>query len=521
MCWGLGSLLPSAGPREDSPAVRGKCREATKGDGPRKGRAAPVAGAGAGSPSLQEGRTLKKSKETDLGHDSIGRLLFRLAVPAVTAQLVNMLYNIVDRMYIGHIEGIGAAALTGVGVTFPIIMIISAFSALIGMGGAPRASIKMGQGDYDGAEETLGNCFIVLVGISVMLTAVFLAFRRPLLLMFGASEATLPYADEYLAIYVCGTIFVQISLGMNYFISSQGYATAGMLTVLIGAVTNIVLDPIFIFTFGMGVRGAALATVISQAVSAVWVMIFLIRKSRLRVRPKYFRVRKNIILPALALGVSPFIMQSTESLLNIAFNSSLQTYGGDLAVGAMTILSSLMQILNMPLMGITQGAQPIISFNYGAQNTDRVRKAFKLCILCTVGYSTLFWLLAMLIPGTLVSIFNSDPELMNITVWAMRIYFATVLLMGLQTGCQQTFIAIGQAKSSLFLALLRKIILLIPLIYILPNFFTDKVFAVFLAEPISDTIAVLCTVSLFAYQFRKILSQMEARKKEPTPPSAA
>lgn len=452
---------------------------------------------------------MKRERENDLGHDSVGKLLFRLAVPAVTAQLVNMLYNIVDRMYIGHIEGIGAVALTGVGVTFPIIMIISAFSSLIGMGGAPRASIKMGQNDYDGAEETLGNCFIVLVGISVVLTAAFLVFREPLLLMFGASEVTLPYAESYLAIYVCGTIFVQISLGMNFFISSQGYAKAGMLTVLIGAIINIILDPVFIFALGMGVQGAALATVLSQAVSAIWVMKFLLQKSRLRIRTQYFRVNPKIILPALSLGISPFIMQSTESLLNIAFNSSLQRYGGDLAVGAMTILSSLMQVLNMPLMGITQGSQPIVSFNYGARNTDRVRKAFKLCILCTAGYSTFFWLLAMFLPGALVSIFNSDPELMNITVWAMRIYFATVFLMGLQTGCQQTFIAIGQAKCSLFLALLRKIILLIPLIYILPNFFTDKVFAVFLAEPISDTLAVLCTVSLFTFQFRKILAQID------------
>lgn len=456
---------------------------------------------------------MENSKVNDLANERVGKLLFRLAVPAIAAQLVNMLYNIVDRMYIGHIEGIGATALTGVGVCFPILMVISAFSALVGMGGAPRASIKMGQGDYDGAEKTLGNCFITLLGISVVLTALFLVFKERLLLLFGASENTLPYANSYLTIYVCGTIFVQIALGMNAFISSQGYATTGMLTVLIGAVTNIVLDPLFIFVFQMGVRGAAIATVISQAVSAVWVMAFLFgKRSRLRIRPKNFRLDAKIILPVFALGVSPFIMQSTESLLNIAFNSSLQKYGGDLAVGAMTILSSLMQILNLPLMGLAQGAQPIISFNYGAKNTERVKHAFRLLLIASLAFSLVFWAAVMLFPGMFVTIFNSEEDLMGITKWAIHIYLAAGFLMGAQLACQQTFISIGQAKSSLFLALLRKIILLIPLIYILPNFFENKVFAVFLAEPVSDVLAVTTTVCLFAFQFKRLLAKLGSAK---------
>lgn len=460
---------------------------------------------------------MESSRVDDLANESVGKLLFRLAVPAIAAQLVNMLYNIVDRMYIGHIEGIGAAALTGVGVCFPILMVISAFSSLVGMGGAPRASIKMGQGDFEGAEKTLGNCFITLLGISVVLTIFFLIFKEKLLLLFGASENTLPYADSYLTIYVCGTIFVQIALGMNAFISTQGYATTGMLTVLIGAVTNIVLDPLFIFVFHMDVQGAAIATVISQGVSAVWVMVFLFgKKSRLRIRPQNFRLDAKILLPVFALGVSPFIMQSTESLLNIAFNSSLQKYGGDLAVGAMTILSSLMQILTLPITGLTQGAQPIISFNYGAKNTERVRQAFRLMITAALVFSVAFWASVMLFPGMFVMIFNNEAELMGITIWAIRIYLAVGFVMGAQFACQQTFIAIGQAKSSLFLALLRKIILLIPLIYILPNFFEDKVFAVFLAEPVSDTLAVLTTVSLFAYQFKRLLSQLDNEKAAAT-----
>lgn len=459
---------------------------------------------------------MRTEQENPLGTERVGRLLLRLALPAVTAQLVNMLYNIVDRIYIGHIPDVGAAALTGVGVTFPIIMVIAAFSALIGMGGAPRASIKMGQNDDAGAEEIMGNCLTVLVGISVVLTAVFLFFGRDLLLLFGASGDTIGYASSYMNIYVCGTLFVQLALGMNSFISSQGFAKTSMITVVIGAAINIALDPLFIFTFGLGVQGAALATVLSQAVSAAWVMSFLRgKKTHLRIRRRYLRPKASVMLPVLALGVSPFIMQSTESLVNIALNSSLQAYGGDLAVGAMTILASLMQVLSLPIMGIAQGAQPIAGFNFGAGKNDRVRKTFKLLLISSVTFSVSLWLAMMLIPQVFISLFNNDPELMKVTVWAVRIYMGGAFALGAQFACQQTFIAVGQAKVSLLLALLRKIVLLIPLIYILPNFFADKVFAVFLAEPVSDLLAATITVITFALQFGKILARNKPLAKEP------
>lgn len=457
---------------------------------------------------------MKQQQPADLAHDGIGKLLLRLAVPAIVAQLVNMLYNIVDRIYIGN--GVGSLALTGVGVTFPIIMLISAFSSLIGMGGAPRASIYMGQQRYDKAEQTLGNCFTSLIAVSVVLTIALLCAGKPLLMLFGASTDTIGYAVDYMNIYVCGTIFVQLALGLNTFISSQGFATQSMLTVLIGAVINIVLDPIFIFVFHMGVQGAALATIISQAVSAAWVLWFLFGKStKLKIRKKNLYIKASILLPVLALGVSPFIMQSTESLLNICFNASLQRYGGDLAVGAMTIMSSLMQVLMMPLMGLTQGAQPIIGYNFGAKKNDRVRKAFRLLMISCMAFTTLFWLCVMLFPQLFIRLFNGDPALIRFTTWSIRIYLGAGFIMGAQIACQQTFIAVGQAKSSLFLALLRKIILLIPLIYLLPLFFSNQVFAVFLAEPVSDILATTTTILLFAFQFRKILKNNEPASEFP------
>ncbi len=459
---------------------------------------------------------MQKQVENPLGTERIGRLLCRLALPAVTAQLVNMLYNIVDRIYIGHIPDVGAAALTGVGVTFPIIMIITAFSSLVGMGGAPRASIKMGQKDDAGAEEIMGNCLTVLMGISVVLTAVFLVFGRELLLLFGASSDTIGYASDYMNIYVCGTIFVQLALGMNAFITSQGFAKTSMFTVVIGAAINIALDPVFIFVFDMGVQGAALATVLSQAVSAIWVVRFLSgKKTKLKIRRQYLRPKASVMLPVLALGVSPFIMQSTESLVNISLNSSLQAYGGDMAVGAMTILASLMQVLSLPITGIAQGAQPIAGFNFGAGQNDRVKQTFKLLLIASLTFSTAFWLSIMLLPQVFISLFNNDPQLMEVSVWAVRIYMGGAFALGAQIACQQTFIAVGQAKVSLILALLRKVILLIPLIYILPNFFSDKVFAVFLAEPVSDLLAATVTVITFSFQFRRILARniLPAQKK--------
>lgn len=446
--------------------------------------------------------------EKDLGSGSIGKLLFQLALPAIIAQIINVLYNMVDRMYIGHIPDIGATALTGMGITMPVITAISAFAALVSMGGAPLASIKMGQKKPEEAEKILGNCAGLLVILSLVLTIFFEIFGKDILMIFGASESTIGYAWDYMKIYALGTIFVHLSLGLNAFISAQGYSKISMYTVLLGAICNIILDPIFIFVFDMGVQGAALATIISQALSSIWVVYFLTsKKSFLRLKLKSMRPVPSIILPCLALGLSPFIMQLTESVINVCFNTSLLKYGGDLAVGAMTILGSLMQFSLLPLQGLTQGSQPIISFNYGANNLDRVKKTFKLLLISSVIYSTLFWALSMIAPGLLISIFTSNKELIQFSKWAIHIYMSAVLIFGIQLACQQTFIALGNAKTSVFLALLRKVILLIPLIYILPNIVSDPVFGVFLAEPVADVIAVTVTASMFLYSFKKLMRQ--------------
>ncbi len=453
---------------------------------------------------------LKMSKEVDLGKEPIGHLLLILALPSITSQVVNALYNMVDRMYIGHIPEIGSAALTGVGVCFPLIMIISAFAYLLGMGGAPRASICMGRKDNKGAEKIMGNCFSSLIIVSIILTAVVLIFQEPLLYLFGASENTIGYAKEYITIYAIGTIFVQLTLGMNSFISAQGFSTISMMTVCIGAVTNIILDPIFIFVFNMGVAGAAWATIISQALSALWAVWFLSKgKSILRLKKENLHIDMKVLAPCIALGVAPFAMQATESVLVLCFNSSLLRYGGDLAVGAMTILSSVMQFAMLPLQGLTQGGQPIISYNYGAMQAQRVKKAFRLQTIACFTYSSLLWAAVELCPSSFVAIFTNEPQLSEITVWALRIYMAAVLLMGIQVSCQQTFIAFGNSKISAFLAVFRKIIVLIPLIFILPQFMQDDVFAVFLAEPIADTIAVITTATLFAFEFKKVMRKMQ------------
>ena len=456
---------------------------------------------------------MKISREVDLGKEPIGHLLFVLAVPTIVSQVINALYNMVDRMYVGHIPEVGATALTGVGVSFPIIMIVSAFAALVGMGGAPQASIAMGRKDHEKAEKILGNCFTSLAAVAIVLTLIVLVFKTPLLYLFGASENTISYAENYIEIYAVGTIFVQMTLGLNMFISAQGFSMISMLTVVIGAVTNIVLDPIFIFGFGLGVRGAAIATVLSQALSAVWAIKFLTGKSTvLHLRKSNMKIEWKIMAPCIALGVAPFIMQSTESILVLCFNSSLLKYGGDMAVGAMTILSSVMQFAMLPLQGLTQGGQPIISYNYGAQNIERVKRGFKLLLISCLCYSILMWAAAQLIPNLLVMIFTNDPELMELAVWALRIYMAGVLLMGAQIACQQTFIAFGNAKVSTFLAVFRKIIVLIPMIYILPQFMDNKVQAVFMAEPIAETIAVCTTCIMFFFSFKKLIRVMQQNK---------
>ena len=454
-------------------------------------------------------------RENDLGRDPVGKLLLRLAIPTVTAQLVNALYNIVDRIYIGHIEGEGDLALTGLGVCFAVIMFVSAVSALVGMGGASRAVVRMGEGKMEQANAILGNCTALLILLSVVLTALFLVIQRPMLFLFGATENTIGYATDYLTIYLCGTIFVELSLGLNYFITGQGFSTMGMATVLIGAVINIVLDPVFIYGFGMGVKGAALATIIAQAVSALWVVRFLVgKRTRLRIQRKYFRLDWGILAPVLTLGAAPFIMQATESLVNISFNASLKAYGGDPAVGAMTICSSIMQVFYLLFQGLSQGGQPIVGYNYGAGNLDRVRKTFRLVFTCSLVFSTLSCLAIELFPGMFVAMFNDKPELVEIAVWTLRVYAAGMFMLGVQNACQQTFVALGQAKISLFLALLRKIILLIPLIFILPHFIANQVLAVFLAEPAADILAALTTGGMFFWRFPRILRERENELKK-------
>lgn len=449
----------------------------------------------------------KESQQTqDMGTGSVKKLMVRMAVPALVGQVINLLYNIVDRIYIGHIPDIGGTALTGVGLFTPILMLITAFAMLAGAGGAPRAAIAMGRGQKDEAEQIVGNCFTVLMILAVVLTAVFYVTLSPLIRLFGGSDSTLPYALEYGRIYILGSVFVLIVMGMNTFITTQGFAKTSMLTTVIGAVINIVLDPIFIFVLDMGVTGAALATVLSQAVSAIWILKFLMgKKTILRLKAKNLRLVPKIITPCLSLGVSSFIMISTESILSISFTSSLARFGGDVAVGAMTVLTSINQLVTMPLTGICQGGQPLISFNYGARKLDRVKEAFFCQFFVCIAYTTGFWLLLMFFPSFFAGIFTSDMALVDYTGWALRIFLAGAFSIGFQISCQQAFMALGQAKISLFMACLRKLILLIPMIFILPFFFQNKAMAVFLAEPISDILAAAVTTFMFFRFFRKMM----------------
>lgn len=448
----------------------------------------------------------------DLGKERLGSLMVRLALPSIVAQVVNALYNIVDRVYIGHMGADSDLALTGLGVCFPIIMFISALAALAGQGGGPRAAIAMGEGNDQRADSILGSSTALLIVLAVAATAVFQIWKEPLLYAFGATENTIGYAMDYLSIYLWGSISVLISLGLNSFLTAQGFSTFSMLTVVIGAVINIALDPVFIFGFHMGVQGAALATIIAQTASAVWVLWFLTgKRSVLHIRLKYLRPKKEVLLPIVALGVSPFIMQSTESLVSISFNASLRTYGGDTAVGAMTICSSVMQVIYLPIQGLAQGAQPIVSYNYGAGALDRVKGTFRILLVSCAVYTIAIWGFSELFPQVWVSIFNDKPELTAMASWALRIYLMGVCVFWVQMACQQTFVALGQAKVSLIMALLRKVILLIPLIFILPHFFADQVFGVLVAEPVADvTAALICGVT-FAIRFPKIL---QARERE-------
>jgi len=446
-----------------------------------------------------------------LGTAPVGKLLFKLSIPTVVAQLVNMLYNIVDRIYIGHMPGDGSLALTGIGVCMPLIMLVSAFAALVSSGGAPRASIFMGKKDYQSAEKTMGNCFSLQVCISIVLTIVVLLWNEELLLAFGASENTIGYATDYMSIYAIGTVFVQLTLGMNFFITAQGFTKISMVTVLIGAVANIVLDPVFIFGFHMGVKGAALATIVSQAISCTWVICFLCSsKTNLRLKKENLGLQANIILPCIALGTAAFIMQASESIISICFNSSLLQYGGDIAVGTMTIMVSVMQFAMLPMQGIAQGAQPISSYNYGARNAARVKKTFTLLLGSCLIYSFTLWLAVMLCPSFFVSIFTPDEALIQFASPMLRIYLGGMCIFGIQIACQMTFTSLGKAVNSIVVAVFRKFVLLLPLIYIMPHFIADKTLGVYMAEPIADILAVTFTAILFAFQFKKAIREISS-----------
>ena len=453
---------------------------------------------------------MNKQNNDFLGTAPVGKLLFKLSLPTILAQLINMLYNIVDRIYIGHMPGDGDLALTGVGICMPILIIVSAFASLISAGGAPRASIFMGKGDHETAEKTMGSCFSLQVIVSLVLTSILLIFHRDLLMMFGASENTIDYASSYIQIYALGTIFVQLTLGMNAYITAQGFSKISMLTILIGAVCNIILDPIFIFVFDMGVSGAALATILSQGISCVWVVLFLCgKKTLLRLKKETLKIRFDLVLPCIALGIAPFIMQSSESIISVCFNSALLKYGGDVAVGAMTILTSVLQLAMLPLQGLSQGAQPISSYNYGARNPERVKKVFRLLLTASLVYSVSLWASVMLFPRVFAGIFTPDPTLLNFSEKALRIYCGALCLFGIQIACQMTFVSLGKAFSSIVVAVMRKFVLLLPLIYLLPQLLENKTMAVYAAEPAADVIAVTFTTILFFVQFKKAMKEIE------------
>ena len=448
----------------------------------------------------------QKDVSEQLASAPVTPLLLRLAIPTILAQLVNLLYNIVDRIYIGHMPVVGDIALTGVGLCFPVIYLLSAFAALLGQGGAPRAAIAMGRGDNDEAERILGTCFTSLIVTALLLTAAFQLWGEELLWLFGASEDTIGYALPYMRVYAAGSLFVMLALGMNLFITTQGYTTFSMITVVIGAVLNIVLDPVFIYAFDMGVAGAAWATILSQAVSAAFAVAFFFgKRTKLRLKKAYLLPKPRILGPVLALGFAPFVMQATEALVNVAFNSSLQAYGGDIPMGCMTVSSTIMQMFWLPSQGIGQGAQPIISYNFGAGNIERVRKAFMTMLVVSIIFIGAGWLAVMLFPGFFIRIFNDSPALVEMGSWTLRVYLAAFFLMALQMSIQQVFVSVGRAKSAVVVASVRKLVLLVPLIYILPHFFEDKVFAVFLAEPVSDFFSVLTATILFLATMRGML----------------
>lgn len=452
-----------------------------------------------------------QDKEKKMATEAIGKLMISMAVPSIIAQIINILYSIVDRIYIGHINGVGMEALTGVGVTFPIITLISAFSAFVGAGGAPLAAIWLGKGDRKRAEKILGNGVTLLVFFTVILMAFFYAFQKPLLYLFGASNATIGYAVSYISIYLAGTIFVELALGLNAFIISQGQSRTAMMAVLLGAASNIILDPIFIFALGMGVKGAAYATVISQALSALWTVGFLIsRKSSLTIKWQAMKPDFPVIGNVMALGISPFIMRATESLISIVLNNGLQKYGGDIYVGSLTIMQSVMQMYSAPLGGFTQGVQPIISYNFGAGNFDRVKKLYRSMITVCFLFAAMATVLVMIFPGFFAGMFTNDAQLIALVEKMMPIFMCGMLIFGLQQGIQPTFLALGQAKLSLFIAIFRKVILLVPLALVLPLKF--GVMGIYYAEPVSDVLSAVTATVLFLLNIKKIVSKETLQK---------
>lgn len=450
------------------------------------------------------------TNEEKLGSAPLFRLMMSMGIPTLVAQIINLLYNIIDRIYIGHIPEVGATALTGVGLALPMIVIISAFSAFVGAGGAPLSAIALGRGKKEEAERILGNGFSLLLVFSAFLMILFFIIKRPVLFLIGASDATFPFADEYMTIYIFGTLFVQISLGMNPYITAQGCSRTAMLSVLIGAVLNIALDPLFIFGFGMGIRGAALATVISQFVSAVWVLRFLTRKERaMGIRKNYLKIRGKIVAKIMSLGVAPFIMQATESFISIVMNSGLQRYGGDMYVGTLTIMQSVMQFVSIPVSGFTQGVQPIMSYNFGAGNIERVKKTYFTMLGIVMSYTILLTISIIAIPGIFARMFTDSSELISLVEKILPVFVCGMLVFGVQMSSQTTFLALGQARISLFIALLRKVILLIPLAIILPKLTGDVMF-IYYAEPISDVTSALTCGILFACLFGKILKRSKS-----------
>lgn len=460
---------------------------------------------GAQEKRSEESRTDEKSR---LGTAPLRGLIFSMALPTVAAQLVNLLYNIVDRIYVGHIPGEGTMALAGLGITFPVLILITAFSNLVGMGGSNRASIAMGRGDYDQAERILGNCVTLILALSVILGAGFLAVKTPLLRVFGASEATLPYANSYLTIYLLGTIFVMATLGLNNFITNQGFAKTSMVTTCIGAALNIVLDPVFIFVFGMGVEGAAIATVISQAVSALWVVLFFRgKRSVLRIRLKNLIPSRKVMGAIISLGISPFVMSATECLIQLTFNQGMVKYGNDLYVSLMSIMFSVNQGVWMPMQGFAQGVQPIIGYNYGAGNYRRVWKSFYTMLAVCLGFSVVIVGSVVIWPELYLGLFTTQTELIELGRTPLRVFMFGMIFIGAQSACQQTFLGLGQAKISVFIAMLRKVLLLWPLALLLPRLWNLGVWGLYLAEPISDIISVTTCTILFFLKARKELRE--------------